>query len=65
MTADLNTNQSSKILLFCFVDWFVIYFEFKVIEWVKQKIHEPETEEKTSSNSCTITMDDFRVDKQK
>jgi hypothetical protein len=36
-----------------------------VIEWVKQKIHESETEQQTSSNPCTITMDDFRVNKQK
>lgn len=32
-----------------------------VIEWVKQKIHEPENEQQTSPNSCTVTMDDFRV----
>jgi hypothetical protein len=35
-----------------------------VIEWVKQKIHESETEPQTSLNSCTVTMDDFRVYKQ-
>jgi hypothetical protein len=35
-----------------------------VIEWVKQKIHESETEQQTSTNSCTVTMDDFRVYKQ-
>ncbi|CAF3782428.1 unnamed protein product [Rotaria sordida] len=33
-----------------------------MIEWVKQKIHEPETEQQTSSsNSYTITMNDFRI----
>ncbi|CAF0725507.1 unnamed protein product [Adineta ricciae] len=31
-----------------------------MIEWVKQKIHEPETEEQTSASSHVITMDDFR-----
>ncbi|CAF3344919.1 unnamed protein product [Rotaria sp. Silwood1] len=33
-----------------------------MIEWVKQKIHEPETEQQnSSSNSYTITMNDFRI----
>ncbi|CAF2703281.1 unnamed protein product [Rotaria sp. Silwood2] len=32
------------------------------IEWVKQKIHEPDIEQQSSSlNSCTITMNDFRI----
>lgn len=35
--------------------------DFLVIEWVKVKIHEPESEQQTSPNSCTVTMDDFRV----
>ena len=61
MSADLNTNQSSKIFFCIGLFDIYIYFEYLVIEWVKQNIHEPATEQQTSLNSCTITMDDFRV----
>ena len=32
-----------------------------VIEWVKEKIHEPADPQKASENASKIMMDDFRV----
>ncbi|CAF4392348.1 unnamed protein product, partial [Adineta steineri] len=32
-----------------------------MIEWIKEKIHDPPTEKQLSENLCTITMDDFRI----
>lgn len=42
----------------------IIDGKFLVIEWIKEKIHEPEVEQQTATNSCTVTMDDFRVGEQ-
>ena len=58
MNSDIDTNQSSK---FALNNYFQCMQGLTVIEWVKQKIHEPETEEQTSASSHVITMDDFRV----
>jgi uncharacterized membrane protein len=32
-----------------------------VIEWVKEKIHETDSEQQTTLNAPSVTMDDFRV----
>ena len=62
MNTDLNANQSSMCYFSLF---FSLILNLKVMEWVKQKIHETEIEIQSISTSCTITMDDFRVNIKK
>lgn len=58
----LTINLVRAVLL---VVSLIVCFAFVVIEWIKQKIHEPETEQQITTTATTdsslVTMDDFRV----
>lgn len=61
MNADLGENQSSKFFPSNLSQTTFARLLLSVIEWVKQKIHEPESDQQTSASECKVTMDDFRV----